>query len=79
MSKIKTTLPEDFDATDAQEPMATSEPVATNEFSASDHYYLELINAVLKLQVLKPYDYINELKYSVYLLNKLVEEMEHPF
>ena len=78
MSKIKTTLPEDFDATDIRESTATSEP-RTTDFTASDHYYLELINAVQNLTVLKPYEYKDELKYCSYLLSELVAEMEQPF
>lgn len=79
MGKIKTLLSDDFDATDNREPMATSEPVTTDNFTASDHYYLELINAITNLKVIKPYEFKDELKYCVYLLNELVAEMEQPF
>ena len=78
MSKIKATLSDDFDATDSRESTATSEP-SIKDFTANDHYYLELINAVQNLTVLKPYEYKDELKYCAYLLNELVAELEQPF
>ena len=78
MSKIKTILPDDFDATDSRESTTTSEP-NIQEFTASDHNYLELIKAIHELQVLKPYEYKTELAYCAYLLNELVAELEQPF
>ena len=78
MSKIKATLPDNFDATDSRESTVTSEP-SIKDFTANDHYYLELINAVQNLIVLKPYEYKDELKYCAYLLNELVAELEKPF
>lgn len=80
VGKIKQQLIDNnLDVTDDREPTATSEPTISDEMTASDHYYLELFNAITNLQVLKPYGYIDELKYCSYLLNELVAEMEQPF
>lgn len=80
MAKIKQQLIDtDFDATDDREPIATSEPAILNDFTANDHYYLELINAINNLQVLKPIQYLDEIKYCKYLLEQLIIEMEQPF
>lgn len=79
MSKIKKLLDENADFTDPRESQATSEPTITDEFTANDHYYLELINSINNLQVLKPYQYLDEIKYCKYLLEQLINEMEKPF
>ena len=80
MGKIKQQLIDTgADLTDNRESQATSEPTISDEMTVSDHYYLELFNAITNLQVLKPYGYIDELKYCSYLLNELVAEMEQPF
>ena len=80
MGKIKQQLIDTgADLTDNRESQATSEPTISDEMTASDHYYMELFNAITNLQILKPYGYIDELKYCSYLLNELVAEMEQPF
>ena len=79
MGKLKQQLLDSgADFTDPRESQATTEPSST-DFTASDHYYMELFNAITNLQILKPYGYIDELKYCSYLLNELVAEMEQPF
>lgn len=80
MAKIKQQLIDTgTDLTDNRESQATTEPPILDDFTADDHYYLELINAITNLQVLKPIQYLDELNYCKYLLEQLIIEMEQPF
>ena len=79
MSKIKRTLPEDFDATD---PRDLSSTIQTNdEPSLVDWAIQDLIRAVAVLEdnSIECYAYFEELNNLAKRLNKVAQEADKPF
>ena len=73
MSKIKTMLPDDFDATDPREPILPDQP------SKEDFYMAELERICAELSVNIPYGYENELEGLIRVLENVLEYVRRPF
>jgi hypothetical protein len=73
MSRIKSGLPEDFDATDPREPMLVDEP------TPEDFYMAELERICAKLSVNIPYGYENELEGLIRVLENVLQHVKKPF
>lgn len=80
MSAIKTLLPDDFDGD--EDFMRVPDYDADNVMDGikpADYHYLMLYNSLTSLAVIKPLEYLDELKYCRHLLDTIIEETEKPF
>ena len=73
VSKVKTMLPEDFDATDVREPVLPEEP------TKEDFYMAELERICAELSVNIPYGYDKELTGLIRVLQNVLETVNNPF
>lgn len=73
MSKIKTALSDDFDATDPREPVLPDQP------SAEDMLMNDLTRTIAQLNVHIPYGYENELEGLIRVLENVLQHVRKPF